>query len=139
MIGREDVKALVARELEIISDPERRRALEALLTEPEPREREWSWGRPPRRVAYWRVGVSPKEDMELAFCPEGPGPEFPWCFLLTDEDDFGIDAQWNWYLEEAFVRSGLWKGPTRGMDEAYHLPPEKRFGTSTDENGPGAG
>ena len=139
MIGKEDVNALVARELKIISDPARRRALEALLTEPEPREREWTWERQARMVAYWRVGIAPDEGIELAFCPEGPGPEFAWCFLFTDERHFGIDAQWNWYLEEAFVRSGIWKNPPRGLDEAYHLPPGKRFGASTDENGPGTG
>ena len=41
----------------------------------------------------------------------------------------GNDAQWNWYLEEAFVAGGLWKGPVKpGLLEAFHLSPEERFG-----------
>jgi hypothetical protein len=71
----------------------------------------------------------------LVYCEEGFGPQFPWGVLFNDpsgqaasEDlTLGMDAQWNWYLEEAFVRSGLWPGRL-GRDEPLHLPPEERFG-----------
>lgn len=127
MIDIGTLKALVARELEIIADPERRRALEAILVEPVMRERSWDYGAEDERYRYWLVAESPGQGgIELAYCEEGFGPQFPWGFLFPDEDSLGMDSQWSWYLEEAFVRAGLWRG-SRGRDEAYHLPPEVRF------------
>lgn len=128
MIDVDTLKALVAHELEIIADPGRRRALEAILVEPVIRERGWDYGEADERYRYWAVAESPEHGgIELAYCERGFGPEFPWGFLFADEDSLGMDAQWNWYLEEAFVRAGLGGGSRAGMDEAYHLPPEVRF------------
>jgi hypothetical protein len=74
------------------------------------------------------VAEAPERGVVLVYCEQGFGPEMPWGFLVSDEPEFttlGMDAQWGWYLEEAFVRSGLWQGAVR-PDEAYHLPPEQR-------------
>jgi len=135
VVDSERVKALVAQELSTVSDPYRREALGALLL-PEPRheERDWDYGAPGERYPYWVVAEAPERGIILVYCEQGFGPEFPWGFLFTDptgqlapeELTLGMDAQWNWYLEEAFVRSGLWPGPL-GLDEPLHLPPEERF------------
>jgi hypothetical protein len=139
MADSEEVKALVARELATVSDAGRRDALHALLL-PEPRreERAWSYGARGERFPYWVVAEAPERGIILVYCDQGFGPEFPWGFLFTDGpgevtpygSTLGMDAQWNWYLEEAFVRSGLWPGEL-GDEEPLHLPPEERFGRTS--------
>jgi len=95
---------------------------------PRVEEREWDYGWAGQRYAYWVVAEA--RGIVLVYAEEGFGPEFPWGVLFTgNPESLGNDAQWNWYLEEAFVRSGLWTGSTKpGMEEAYHLSPEQRFG-----------
>lgn len=136
MTESERVKALVARELATVRDVARRDALRAmLLAEPRQEERDWSYGAPGERFPYWVVAEAPERGIILVYCEQGFGPEFPWGFLFIDAPGdvtrygrtLGMDAQWNWYLEEAFVRSGLWPGEL-GADEPLHLPPEERFG-----------
>jgi hypothetical protein len=134
MITREDVKTLVARELGLIEDATRREALRSLLVEPRVEVRSWDYGAPGQSYAYWVVAEAPTRNIILAYCENGFGPEFPWGVLDVNNPQFmslGNDAQWNWYLEEAFVRAGLWTGPVKpGLQEAFHLSPEERFGDS---------
>jgi hypothetical protein len=43
----------------------------------------------------------------------GFGPGMPWGFLFKDEPDFatlGMDSQWDQFLGDTFVYSGLSKG-----------------------------
>lgn len=128
MIPVSELKAILARELAIIADAARRRALEAILIEPGIRTRAWDYGEEGEGYDYWVVAEAPEKGIELAYYEQGFGPEFPWGFLFTDEDSLGMDSQWNWYLEEAFIRSGLSTGPTGSVDEeAFHLSPEERF------------
>jgi hypothetical protein len=136
MADLEEVRGLVAQQLATVSDAGRRDALRALLlAEPRREERTWSYGAPGERIPYWVVAEAPERGIILAYCEQGFGPEFPWGFLFLDAPGevthygrtLGMDAQWNWYLEEAFVRSGLWPGEL-GPDEPLHLPPEERFG-----------
>jgi hypothetical protein len=107
----------VARELATVRDVARRDALRAmLLAEPRQEERDWSYGAPGERFPYWVVAEAPERGIILVYCEQGFGPEFPWGFLFIDAPGdvtrygrtLGMDAQWSWYLEEAFVRSGLW-------------------------------
>jgi len=133
MVDSRQVKALVAEQLAMIEHAARRDALRALLL-PEPRleVRAWDYGASDERYPYWVVAEARERSILLAYCEQGFGPEFPWGFLFMENDSraesLGMDAQWNWYLEEAFVRSGLWPGRL-GADEPMHLPPEKRFGS----------
>ena len=136
MADSEHIRSLVAEQLAMVSDAGRREALRALLlAEPRREEREWDYGDPGERFQYWVVAEAPERGIILVYCKQGFGPEFPWGFLFTDaagqleaeELTLGMDAQWNWYLEEAFVRSGLWPGRL-GLDEPLQLPPEERFG-----------
>ncbi|MBW3570405.1 MAG: hypothetical protein KY467_04805 [Gemmatimonadetes bacterium] len=121
MISLSELNALLLHELEIIGVSSRRRALEAILVAPVLRTRRWDYGEADDRFACWVVAAVPEKGIELVYCDEGFGPEFPWGFLFSDDDSLGMDAQWNWYLEEAFVRSGLWTGATGGSEhEAFH-------------------
>jgi hypothetical protein len=125
----ERVQALVARELALVTDPPRRAALERLLVAPRQEERDWDYGAPGERYPYLVVAEAPAEGVVLVYCERGFGPEFPWGFLFTDDPEsasLGMDAQWNWYLEEAFIRSGLWKGELHPY-ESWRLSPEQRF------------
>ncbi|MBV9108833.1 MAG: hypothetical protein JO306_05475 [Gemmatimonadetes bacterium] len=129
MIDRPALDALVAAQLAMIRDPARREALRARMVEPWVEEREWDYGEPGERYPYWVVAAAPERWIILVHCEQGFGPDRPWGFLPVGEPEtasLGMDAQWNWYLEEAFVRAGLWPGGAE-RDEAFHLPPEKRF------------
>ena len=126
MIDVLSVKALVSHQLAIIENPERREALLRLLTEPVLEHRAWQYGPVPQRFPCWVVGRAPAEGLAFVYCEHGFGPAFPWGCVEDDSGGLGMDAQWNWYLEEAFVQSGLWPGPVLAS-EPYHSPPEKRF------------
>ncbi|HWZ58101.1 MAG TPA: hypothetical protein VNW46_03920 [Gemmatimonadaceae bacterium] len=123
------IQALVDAQLALMTDGARRDALTRLLVPPHAQERAWDYGAPGERYPYWVVAEAPERGMILVYSDRGFGPEMPWGFLFTDAPDFatlGMDSQWGWYLEEAFVNSGLWEGET-GVDEAYHLSPQDRF------------
>lgn len=130
MIERQHLERMVADQLAMIGNPACRIALRSIRVEPRVEVRDWAYGAGGERYPYWIVAEEPVKGIILVYCEQGFGPEFPWGFLDTGEPEpasLGIDAQWNWYLEEAFVRAGLWDGP---MDEALHLPPQERFPTA---------
>jgi len=133
-VDAERIRALVAAELAIVQDAARRTALEALLVEPRREARDWDYGQPDERYPYWVVAEALGPGVILVHCEHGFGPGMPWGFLFTGEPglgSLGMDSQWGWYLEEAFVRSGLWTGPVGPPDEeAFHLSPAKRFGNT---------
>ena len=135
MIERDELSAVIARELALVDDPDRREALRSILVDPRREEREWDYGAPGQRHSYWVVADASERGTILVYCQEGFGPEFPWGFLDTDgprADSLGMDSQWCWYLEEAFVRSGLWTGSVKpDFDEPFHMSPEERFGGGT--------
>lgn len=125
----ERVRALVGRELALITEPGRRAALERILIAPRQEERDWDYGAEGERYAYWAVAEAPARGVVLVYCERGFGPECPWGYLFTGEIEFtslGMDSQWNWYLEEAFIRSGLWEGELQ-PDEPWHMSPAQRF------------
>ena len=129
MISSEAIKALVAEQLDLIEMPERRAALEALLVEPRLEEGEWEYGELDERYPIWVVAEAPGKRILLVWCDQGFGPSFPWGFLDKRDSgltSLGMDAQWCWYLEEAFMRAALWPGE-EFEDEKWHLPPEERF------------
>lgn len=129
MADRQQIDSLIARELAIMTDRRRRDALHSILVEPRLEEREWDYGRPGDRFHYWVVAEARDEGIILVYCEHGFGPESPWGFLFTDARNsytLGMDSQWDWYLEGAFVTAGLWAGEVR-RNEAFLLPPEQRF------------
>ena len=132
MLDRDQIRALVAREVALIEAPDRRAALEALLIEPRVEERTWDYAWPVVRYPYWVVAEAPDRSMMLVHCDQGFGPDMPWGFLHAPHlarPSLGMDAQWGWYLEEAFVRSCLWTGFVKpDLEESFHMSPEERFG-----------
>ena len=136
MLDRESVKALVQDQLALIRNEARKRALQAILVEPRMEDREWDYGEAGERYRYWVVAEESQSGVILVYCEQGFGPESPWGFLLTRDDQettLGMDSQWNWYLEKAFIRAGLWAGETF-RNEPWHLPPEIRFKTPGDNS-----
>jgi hypothetical protein len=132
MITLEQINALVSEQMRIIARVDRRDALERLLVPPRQEVRDWDYGLPGERYAYWVVAESVDRGIILAHCSQGFGPDMPWGFLFTNDPNgmtLGMDAQWSWYLEEAFVRSGLWPHGLSAGD-AILLPPERRFQTT---------
>lgn len=86
-----------------------------LLVPPRQEEREWDYGQPGERYPYWVVAEAPERGIMLVYCEHGFGPGMPWGFLFTDQPEFptlGMDSQWDWYLDEAFIQSGLSEGRT---------------------------
>jgi hypothetical protein len=129
MVGREEIAALVAEQVALIEDPDRRDLLLRLLVEPRVETREWDYGAPGERFPYWVVAESPGDGVLLVYCEQGFGPGMPWGWLFTDDPEFGtlgMDAQWEWYLEAALIRSRLWRG-WWAHDEPSQRPPEERF------------
>jgi hypothetical protein len=121
------IQRLVAGQVALVEDAARQHALEAILVEPRAEERDWDYGTPGQRYRCWVVARD--RGIVLVYCDQGFGPEFPWGFIPEDADvSLGMDSQWCWYLEEAFVRSGLWDGPMRpGFEEAFHRSPAQRL------------
>src|SRR4051812_46424416 len=120
MATADEVRILVAEQLAQIPDRARREALKSILIEPRLEKREWDYSPERKELSYWVVAESPDQTMALAYSDEGFGPEFPWGWLpnhATASGTLGMDVQWNWYLEEAFVRSGLWEGPFTSDDD----------------------
>jgi hypothetical protein len=120
------IQGFVGTQVALIEDPERRHALEAILVEPRTEERDWNYGTPGQRYRCWVVARD--RGIVLVYCDQGFGPEFPWGSLSEDANaSLGMDSQWCWYLEEAFVRSGLWGGAMKaGFEEAFHRSPAER-------------
>ena len=129
MVTLEQLNRLIADQIQMIDRADRRNALKRLLVSPRQEIRDWDYGAPGERYPYWVVAESIESATILVYCEQGFGPRMPWGFLLTNDPDevtLGMDAQWNWYLEEAFVRSGLWPHGLFAGD-AILLPPEERF------------
>jgi len=131
MLTLEQISALVAEQMRMIVRDDRRNALQSLLVPPRQEIRDWDYGAPAERYPYWVVAESAEPGIILVYCEQGFGPAMPWGFLFTNDPDdvtLGMDTQWSWYLEEAFVRSGLWPHGLCAGD-AILLPPERRFQT----------
>ena len=127
------IQDLVAKELGLIEDSQRAASLRTLLVTPRRDEREWDYGEPGTHYPYWIVAEACDRRILLVYCEHGFGPAMPWGFLFTNDPDaatLGMDSQWSWYLEKAFVRSGLWQGTIR-ESEPWNLPPDERFMRST--------
>ncbi len=123
------ISDLVAAELALIEDHLRVESLKTFLVIPRQEERDWDYGVPDTRYAYWVVAEVRDRGILLVYCEHGFGPEMPWGFLFANKPQaktLGMDSQWCWYLEEAFIRSGLWDGPVK-EDEEWNLSPEERF------------
>ena len=127
MTDLSSIQELVSGQLAIVEDATRRVALESILVPPRLEERDWDYGAAGERYSCWVVAEA--RGLALVYCDQGFGPEFPWGFIPSEtSESLGMDSQWCWYLEEAFVRSGMWEGFVKpGFEESFHLSPDERF------------
>ena len=125
MVTHDQILALVEEQMRGIQHECRRKELQRLLVTPRPEKREWDYGTIEEEYEYWVVAESEVHGVVLVYCDQGFGPDMPWGFLFNHDPEFatlGMDSQWNWCLEEAFARSGLWLGGIAD-DDPIHLPP----------------
>jgi hypothetical protein len=101
----EDVKKIVAEQLKQVADPERREALAAHLVEPfiERRMERGPW------YDVWIVAKSPENRLMLAYCASKHGD--PWGVVSADNARLMESDWWFLSLDDAFIVSGMWKGP----------------------------
>jgi hypothetical protein len=63
-----------------------------------------------KKKTYWVVAVDPASTTQLAYAPE-PYASYHWVVLNPDLDFAGHGDCWFASLDDAFVNSGLWRGP----------------------------
>ena len=125
VVTHNQMLTLVEEQMRHIRHEGRRQELQRLLVTPRPEKREWDYGAIEEEYEYWVVAESDVLGVMLVYCDQGFGPDMPWGFLYTHDPEcatLGMDSQWNWYLEEAFARSGLWPGGIAD-DDPIHLSP----------------
>lgn len=108
----QDMKALIERELAYFDSDEQRSALMACLTAPHESVQAWQYG----DELHVCTVVATDGTTQIVYCTTGFGPSFPWSVQRVGEKDLGMDADWDAYLYETFVRSRLWpEGPPKGF------------------------
>jgi hypothetical protein len=106
----EQIRTLVAVQLQQISQPECRLSLERFLVEPRLHQRNWDYGKEGESYPCWMVAEFPGTDTGIVFSEHGFGPSYPWGLVLVSEPWFGMDPGLFASLEDAFRNSGGWDG-----------------------------
>lgn len=103
----EAMKALVASQMQQITDPVVHDALKALLIEPFLQDRKWFYGNSPDDPVFpcWVVADDPANDTRYVYCEEGFGPKIPWGIVFISGLEMGMDSGWFDTLERAFYDS----------------------------------
>ena len=109
MTSTEDLSRILEEELSRFTIPGSRDAFATLLCTPRLELRVWDWNRG-QVVPVWIVACV--NDTNLLFAYSREGYVDPWGVLSSTDNLLGMDAQWCRYLEDAFVSSGAWKGPS---------------------------
>ena len=103
----DELKAFVLEQLRFFETEEQRNAFRSFAIEPLRIEQYWSYG--PETHACFVVARNHTE--QVVYCGTGFGPAFPWSVQNFGVTDLGTDGQWNAYLYECFVSSGMWPHP----------------------------
>lgn len=106
-----EIELLVARELALVADPNRRELLALALVPPSRISLGWNYGTANDRLDCWLVGRSPDGNVLLVYGDRGFGPSFPWGYVHPDDDSMGMDSQWHSGLEDAAIAAGLLVAP----------------------------
>jgi len=114
------IEALVAREIERISQPDLVALAQALRVPPRLEERPWNYGREGQTYPCWITFIHPPSNTVIAYCSKGFGPRDPWGLLfLTEPRHMGMDSQWFTSVEDALRDSRAWKGKN---PPGYEIP-----------------
>lgn len=106
----DDVAALVAEQVERITDPRVRAALERLLVAPREVWLPWDYGDAAGYPGFV-VGEHRPSRTGLAYAEDGFGPSCPWGLIDLAHPGFGMDCNWYTTLEGAFRDSLVWDEP----------------------------
>ena len=101
---------MVGSQMDLIRDPEMSAALAPYLVSPALQFRRWDYSDPPSEFACWMVAIFPSRRLGIVYCDQGHGPDEPWALVDLDNPSFGMDSEWFLGLDDAFIRSGMWKG-----------------------------
>jgi hypothetical protein len=106
-----NISDIVLAELAKVENIPRRQALRSLMVSPSPRNLEFDYSRTPEFRACWVVGAI--GDSLIVYCPAGFDGEgsYQWGVVDSGADSMGRDDGWFTTLDQAFIGSGLWRGP----------------------------
>ncbi|MBI1852616.1 MAG: hypothetical protein HYR85_19915 [Planctomycetes bacterium] len=111
MLTTDDVKKLVAEQLERIADLARRDALAAILRDPVLEFHRWVSRDPASGIPVWILTEASEHGDRLAYTDAGFAPHDPWGYVDPRYGYVAIDFMWFTSLDDAFINSGMWKGP----------------------------
>ena len=114
----EEIAAVVAAELALVSDSALASAIRGFLVEPRLEMRTWDWSREPVALPTWVIAESSRYDYGIVYSERGFGPESPWGLVFSSADNFGADYCWYSSLQLAFEESRLIEEFREGCDAA---------------------
>ena len=105
------IEALVASEIERITQPDLVALAQSLRATPVLEDRPWDYGQEAQTYPCWITFRHPPSNTAIAYCSEGFGPTYPWGLLfLAEPRNMGMDSQWFASVEDALRNCPAWKG-----------------------------
>ena len=89
---------------------EHQEQLRRLLVPPILHFRDWEYSQDPTKFPCWTVAILIPGRLAIAYSDHGHGAASPWGLVDLNNSWFGMDSEWFFKLEDAFIQSGLWKG-----------------------------
>ena len=102
-----NIEDFVKSEIEGITNPIVRNALECILVSPKQHLRKWDYGSNDVRFICWTIAVDKESDTAIVYSEYGFGPETPWGLVSESELYFGMDFAWFKTLQECFLDSKM--------------------------------
>ena len=101
-----DFETIIRKELDYFESVEQRKAFSSFRVAPIRVVQRWGYSDEEHECfIVARIG-----DEQIVYCSTGFGPSFPWSVQRQGESNLGMDSQWQAYLYESFVCSGMWPG-----------------------------
>jgi hypothetical protein len=101
------IKSLVKSEMERITNPIVKNALEDILVNPIQHMRKWDYGTKGEEFVCWTVAIDKNSDTALVYSDYGFGPESPWGLVFQSYLYFGMDTGWFTNLKDSFLDSTM--------------------------------
>lgn len=103
----EELPALLDRELAAIAADDRRDGIRRLLVAPFTRQLTWAYDES-RTIECWIVAQA--SGLQIFYADDGFA-SYHWGLASATRKWAGDDASWFASLDDAFINSGLWRGP----------------------------